>query len=173
LFFLSPDRIPVIPIICSSPKLKRVKDNDDSRVEANVGKPQVAYRETVPDVVSLNDVVSIVYSLALAGHDSTTNLFTGGLHHLLANQDAWKAIVADQWYPGWLALVNGNTMPIEAAPEVFRTVQWTRKSGAGDTVEVEMRYQPASFRLGLYGLCLALATLAGVAGSGWAGSRRR
>jgi cytochrome P450 len=56
----------------------------------------LAYQATVPDVVSINDVVSIVYSLALAGHDSTTNLFTGGLHHLLANQDAWKAIVADQ-----------------------------------------------------------------------------
>jgi hypothetical protein len=45
--------------------------------------------------VSFNDCVSIVYSIALAGHDSTTNLFTGGLRYLLANQDQWKMLVAD------------------------------------------------------------------------------
>jgi cytochrome P450 len=45
--------------------------------------------------VTLNDVVSIVYSIALAGHDSTTNLFTGGLRQLLAHQSEWKALVAD------------------------------------------------------------------------------
>ncbi|MCU1594972.1 MAG: putative cytochrome hydroxylase [Frankiales bacterium] len=55
----------------------------------------LAWRAEHPDEVSFNDAVSIVYSIALAGHDSTTNLFTNGLRYLLANQDAWKAIVAD------------------------------------------------------------------------------
>lgn len=55
----------------------------------------LAWRSEHPDEVSFNDAVSIVYSIALAGHDSTTNLFTNGLRYLLANQEAWKAIVAD------------------------------------------------------------------------------
>jgi cytochrome P450 len=55
----------------------------------------LAWRAEHPDEVSFNDAVSIVYSIALAGHDSTTNLFTNGLRYLLANQDAWQAIVAD------------------------------------------------------------------------------
>ncbi|MDT7549246.1 MAG: hypothetical protein QOE84_1640, partial [Actinomycetota bacterium] len=55
----------------------------------------LAWRAEHPDEVSFNDAVSIVYSIALAGHDSTTNLFTNGLRYLLANQDAWHAIVAD------------------------------------------------------------------------------
>jgi cytochrome P450 len=55
----------------------------------------LAWRAEHPDEVSFNDAVSIVYSIALAGHDSTTNLFTNGLRYLLANQEAWKAVVAD------------------------------------------------------------------------------
>jgi cytochrome P450 len=55
----------------------------------------LAWRAGHADEVSFNDAVSIVYSIALAGHDSTTNLFTNGLRYLLANQDAWQAIVAD------------------------------------------------------------------------------
>jgi cytochrome P450 len=55
----------------------------------------LAWRAGHADEVSFNDAVSIVYSIALAGHDSTTNLFTNGLRYLLANQEAWQAIVAD------------------------------------------------------------------------------
>jgi cytochrome P450 len=55
----------------------------------------LAWQREHADEVEIIDAVSIVYSIALAGHDSTTNLFTGGLRHLLANQDAWKALVAD------------------------------------------------------------------------------
>jgi cytochrome P450 len=55
----------------------------------------LAWRAEHPEEVTFNDAVSIVYSIALAGHDSTTNLFTNGLRYLLAHQDAWQALVAD------------------------------------------------------------------------------
>lgn len=64
--------------------------------------------------------------------------------------------VADQWYPGWQAWVNGRPAPLLPRPEIFRTVILPA-SAPGKTETVEMRYQPTSFRLGLYGFCLALA----------------
>ncbi|MDQ2686516.1 MAG: YfhO family protein, partial [Armatimonadota bacterium] len=72
-----------------------------------------------------------------------------------------ELIVADQWYPGWRAWVNGRPTPILARPDVFRTVELTgRPPDAKGTVE--MRYLPTSFRVGLYGLCLALVAIVAV-----------
>ncbi len=60
--------------------------------------------------------------------------------------------VADQSYPGWKAWVNGKPAPIQPKPDIFRTV--TLPPGSS---QVTMRFQPMSFRLGLYFFCLALA----------------
>jgi cytochrome P450 len=100
----------------------------------------LAWKAEHPDEVTFNDAVSIVYSLALAGHDSTTNLFTNGLHYLLANQDAWKAIVADpslipnaveemlRYDPpilGWRRITTTETVvggvPLPAGAQLFMT----------------------------------------------------
>jgi cytochrome P450 len=100
----------------------------------------LAWQAGHPDEVTFNDAVSIVYSLALAGHDSTTNLFTNGLHYLLANQDAWKAIVADpslipnaveemlRYDPpilGWRRITTTETVvggvPLPAGAQLFMT----------------------------------------------------
>ncbi|MFN8026894.1 MAG: hypothetical protein U0W40_11235 [Acidimicrobiia bacterium] len=48
------------------------------------------YRDEHPDEVTTDDVVNIVYSMALAGHDSTTNAMGNMLRHLLAHQDEWR-----------------------------------------------------------------------------------
>lgn len=53
------------------------------------------YRDEHPDEVTTDDVVNIVYSMALAGHDSTTNAMGNMLRHLLAHQDEWRALVDD------------------------------------------------------------------------------
>ncbi|HVV29576.1 MAG TPA: cytochrome P450 [Mycobacteriales bacterium] len=56
----------------------------------------LAWAEDPEHGVTRNDVESIVYSIALAGHDSTTNLFTNGLRFLLANRDQWDAVRQDR-----------------------------------------------------------------------------
>jgi hypothetical protein len=75
-----------------------VKDHVASRQGAPANdftSDLLAYAAEHSEEVTFNDCVSIVYSIALAGHDSTTNLFTGGLRQLLAHQDQWQALVAD------------------------------------------------------------------------------
>lgn len=70
--------------------------------------------------------------------------------------------VADQWYPGWRAWVNGQERPIYEEPEIFRTVCWPQAQTANRPVTITMRYLPTSFRLGLYGLCAALGILCAI-----------
>lgn len=72
-----------------------------------------------------------------------------------------ELIVADQWYPGWRAWVNGRSVPILARPDVFRTVELTKMTPEANST-VEMHYLPTSFRLGLYGLCLALTAIGAI-----------
>lgn len=83
-----------------------------------------------------------------------------------------SVVIADQWYPGWRAWVDGHASPIARSPSIFRTVTWqVRKSiMPHDAATIELRYAPMSFRLGLYGLCLSL----GVASASIAlGARRK
>lgn len=55
----------------------------------------LGYHDEHPDEVTLDDVVNIVYSMALAGHDSTTNAMGNMFRQLLAHQDQWRALVDD------------------------------------------------------------------------------
>ena len=54
------------------------------------------YHDERPEEVTIDDIVNIVYAMALAGHDSTTNAMGSMLRHLLAHQDQWKALVEDR-----------------------------------------------------------------------------
>jgi hypothetical protein len=63
--------------------------------------------------------------------------------------------VAEQWYPGWVALANGKNKALTRGPDVFSTVD----DLPGPSGVVEMRYEPTAFRLGLYLACLALLIL--------------
>jgi cytochrome P450 len=49
----------------------------------------LAYHDAQPEVVTINDVVNIVYSLALAGHDSTRNAIANTMRQLLTHRDQW------------------------------------------------------------------------------------
>ncbi len=54
------------------------------------------YHDERPDEVTIDDIVNIVYAMALAGHDSTTNAMGNMLRHLLTHQDQWRALVDDR-----------------------------------------------------------------------------
>ena len=53
------------------------------------------YHDEQPDAVTVNDVVNIVYSLALAGHDSTRNAIANTLRQLLTHRDQWVRLCDD------------------------------------------------------------------------------
>jgi cytochrome P450 len=48
-----------------------------------------------PDQVNEFDIVNIVYSMALAGHETTCNTIGSGLYALLRNRDQWQHLVDD------------------------------------------------------------------------------
>lgn len=68
----------------------------DAQREDDLTSDLLGYRDEHPDQVTTDDVVNMVYSLALAGHESTTNALSSGLRHLLARPDQWRAVVADR-----------------------------------------------------------------------------
>ncbi len=83
-----------------------------------------------------------------------------------------KVVVADQWYPGWNAYSGGhgadNKAVLTPTPGIFCTVTLTSQQLKGSSInnQIEMRYEPTAFRVGLYLLCFALSAAAGV-GAAW------
>jgi len=83
-----------------------------------------------------------------------------------------KMVVAQQWYPGWNAYFGEQKAVLTRTPDVFCTVSLTpeQQKDSPTNNSLEMRYEPAAFRVGLYMLCLALGTAAAIAAA--AGSTR-
>ncbi len=85
---------------------------------------------------------------------------------VLVTGDAGRElIVADQWTPGWRATVNGRPAPLEISGGMWQRVGLPAVSPA----EVRLSYLPTTFRVGLYGFCLAVAAALGV----WVGPLSR
>jgi cytochrome P450 len=55
----------------------------------------LAIREEDPDALSLEEIVSILYSLTFAGHETTNNLIGNLVHRLLEKPERWDAVVSD------------------------------------------------------------------------------
>ena len=69
------------------------------------------------------------------------------------NIDGDKLILADAYYPGWIATINGKQTKIGSEFKPFRTVDIREiKSG-----EIVFEYKPLSFRIGLYVSIISLA----------------
>lgn len=76
-------------------------------------------------------------------------------------------VLSDAYYPGWRARVDGEPAEIHIANGAFRAV---RVAPGGH--DVEMRFEPCSFRLGLFATLIAVAV--GMAAAGMTlGVRRR
>ncbi|UCC67828.1 MAG: YfhO family protein [Armatimonadota bacterium] len=86
---------------------------------------------------------------------------------LTAQADSPGALVlTDSYYPGWRAWVDGKPVPIELADDAFRAVGLP----PGEHT-VEMRYDPASFRVGMFVSLLAAALLAALAAASYLARR--
>jgi cytochrome P450 len=48
-----------------------------------------------PDALTRRDVVNMVFSMMLAGHDTTTMAITNGMFQILSHRDQWQALCAD------------------------------------------------------------------------------
>ena len=48
-----------------------------------------------PEQLNEFDIVNIVYSMALAGHETTCNTIGSGIYALLRNRDQWRRLVDD------------------------------------------------------------------------------
>lgn len=48
-----------------------------------------------PDQVNDFDIVNMIYSMALAGHETTSNTIGNGMRALLTNRDQWQALIDD------------------------------------------------------------------------------
>jgi hypothetical protein len=48
-----------------------------------------------PGQLNQFDIVNIVYSMALAGHETTTNTIGSGVYALLRNRDQWQRLIGD------------------------------------------------------------------------------
>lgn len=75
-----------------------------------------------------------------------------------------KLVIADQWYPGWHAYFGDQTATLTKGPDIFRTITLTPEQLKTSPTNnpLEMRYEPTTFRVGLYALCLALGGAAAI-----------
>lgn len=73
--------------------------------------------------------------------------------HVESSSPGWL-MLADVWYPGWRAKIDGEQAPIHKADYLFRAVQVP--AGAREVVFI---YQPVGFYLGLGVSLLAWTSL--------------
>lgn len=75
-----------------------------------------------------------------------------------------QIVVADQWYPGWHTYFGGQKAALTPGPDIFRTITLmpAQLTLSPTNHPREMRYEPTTFRVGLYALCLALGGAAAI-----------
>lgn len=94
-----------------------------------------------------------------------------------AGAEGGELVLADQWYPGWQARAgplpwrDARRVDIGLTQGMFRQMVVRPEDIAGNGASIELRYLPATFRVGLYGFCLALAGTFGIV-AGRLGRRR-
>lgn len=61
------------------------------------------------------------------------------------NRNGTRLLLADSFYPGWKAILNGQSVKIENNIEPFRSIKLEK----GDKGKIIFEYRPDSFRLGM------------------------
>ena len=94
-------------------------------------------------ILSVNEIVTLVYGLLLAGHETTTNMSANAIVTLLTRGDSWEALCADP-----------SLIP-NAVEELLRfdtsVITWRRKAASNpwkSLVQIPERREPAA-RFGL------------------------
>jgi Bacterial membrane protein YfhO len=98
---------------------------------------------------------------------ATTRIVTNDPEHLVIDVDAPAPgflVLADQYFPGWRATVNGIDVPIHRANYMFRLIEVP--AGAS---RVDFRYRPAAVAVGG---AVSLVTLGILAAVTWRARRR-
>jgi cytochrome P450 len=72
-----------------------------------------------PGGLTLDEISSILFSLSIAGHETTTALITNTVRQLLENYQIWEAVVAD---PGLVPGVVAETLRFDPSVAVWRRV---------------------------------------------------
>jgi hypothetical protein len=102
--------------------------------------PQVQPRAWIaPQEADRSRLSTVVNGSAIVSLTDSTNAVT---IRAASPSPGWL-VLADTWYPGWLATLDGTAVPIEVANGAFRAVRFP----AG-THEVEFRYEPQSVVVG-------------------------
>ena len=124
------------------------------------------------DAALLVDERNVRYLSGFTGADAslpggTARFVRDDPEHVVIDVDAPARgflVLADQYYPGWRATVNGAAVPTHRANQMFRLIEVP----AG-TSRVEFRYRPTSVAVGA---AISLATLAVMGIILWRGGRR-
>jgi cytochrome P450 len=79
----------------------------------------LAIREENPDALSVEEVVSILYSLTFAGHETTNYLIGNLVRRLLEKPERWDAVVGD---PGLIPGAVGEVLRYDTSVPVWRRI---------------------------------------------------
>jgi len=174
------------------PPLPRVATIDDVTVFENpLSLPRAFY---VPRVEVVSDPDALLARLASGGDDlrqvalveelppsgrtvsgnppaeSSVEFAHNDPEHVTLDVEAPKegfVVLTDQYFPGWVATVDGRPVPIQRANYAFRLVEVP----AGRST-VEFRYRPGMLRLGAAVSAASLATVIGLLAWSWRKPRR-
>jgi cytochrome P450 len=97
-------------------ELVRIKS--DARAD-DLTSDLLAIRDDDPDRLTLDEISSILFSLSIAGHETTTALISNTLRRLLENRHSWDCLVAD---PSMIRGAVDETLRFDPSVTVWRRV---------------------------------------------------
>lgn len=53
----------------------------------------LVYRQGKDEIITLTEIATLLFSLLIAGHETTTSLLSNGVYQLLSNEGAWEELV--------------------------------------------------------------------------------
>ena len=103
-----------------------VSTKSDARAD-DLTSDLLAIRDENPDRLTLDEISSILFSLSIAGHETTTALISNTLRRLLENRNSWDRMVAD---PSMIPGAVDETLRFDPSVTVWRRIT-TRPAALG------------------------------------------